>query len=150
MVASDKSHPALAFAERLNRALLEKGKKPSPTALAREFNLRWRGVPVTVNATRKWLKGQAVPTLDKISVLSGLLGVSNDWLRWGEATMTYRESGKPTSNMKSYVQDAVSQDSSSAFQDYNLLNPTNRRLVEAVIETLLKEQTQRKNSRNGA
>lgn len=55
--------------------MLEKGKTLSPTALARDFNLRWRGMPVTVNATRKWLMGDAIPTMDKIETLSSMLNM---------------------------------------------------------------------------
>jgi hypothetical protein len=140
MVATDKKKPAEAFAARLGRSLSENGKKLSPTALARDFNLRWRGVPVTVNATRKWLTGQSVPTLDKITVLSSLLGVSADWLRWGEVTMNYRESGSSIVTTKAHIRDVASTSTIPAFQDFLLLTPKHRRLVEAVIETLLKEQ----------
>jgi transcriptional regulator with XRE-family HTH domain len=55
-----------------------------PAALAREFNLRYEGTPVTVQAVRKWVSGQALPSQDKIRALALWLEVSPQWLRYGE------------------------------------------------------------------
>ena len=82
-----KKDEVRAFTARLESLLLKKGSTLSPTALARDFNLRWRGVPVTVNATRKWLMGQAMPTMDKIAVLANMLNTSQDWLRFGDSSL---------------------------------------------------------------
>lgn len=57
----------------------------SPTRLAREFNRRYPGAPVTLHATRKWLNGEALPSQDKLCVLAGWLGMEPGWLRFGEA-----------------------------------------------------------------
>jgi hypothetical protein len=51
--------------------------------LAREFNLRYDGSPVTVHAARKWLLGAAIPTQGKLRALAQWLGVSAEWLRFG-------------------------------------------------------------------
>lgn len=56
----------------------------SPTRLAREFNRRYPGAPVTLHAARKWLNGEAVPVQDKLRTLASWLGVGADWLRFGE------------------------------------------------------------------
>jgi hypothetical protein len=58
--------------------------RPSPTALAREFNRHFVGKPVTVHAARKWLVGEAIPTQDKLRILARWLDVSVDWLRFGD------------------------------------------------------------------
>ncbi len=55
----------------------------SPTELAREFNARFEGSPVTVHAARKWLLGEAIPTQDKMRALAAWLGVAVEWLRFG-------------------------------------------------------------------
>lgn len=134
-----KKEDLKAFTLRLETLLLKKGKTLSPTALARDFNLRWRGVPVTVNATRKWLMGQAMPTMDKLAVLANMLNSSEDWLRWGAMTVE-----EPIDN--SYIQFVVSarselQNTEKAFaQDFKLLSPTNKKIVSAVMEVLLNEQ----------
>ena len=53
-------------------------------AVAREFNLRYEGTPVTAQAVRKWLSGNALPSQDKIRALALWLEVSPQWLRYGE------------------------------------------------------------------
>lgn len=53
-------------------------------ALAREFNLRYDGTPVTAQAVRKWLSGAALPSQDKLRALALWLEVSPNWLRFGE------------------------------------------------------------------
>jgi hypothetical protein len=74
----------IEFSERLQQALRNAEYAPdSPTQVAREFNLRFPGRPVTVHATRKWLVGEAIPTQEKLRTLAQWLGVSNEWLRFG-------------------------------------------------------------------
>jgi transcriptional regulator with XRE-family HTH domain len=71
------------FSERLQQALKNADYSPSsPTQLAREFNIRFDGHPVTVHAARKWLLGQAIPTQEKLRALAQWLGVSAEWLRY--------------------------------------------------------------------
>jgi len=77
-----------AFRQRLRSALDQAGWKAiGATALAREFNQRSHGPPVTVHAARKWLLGDAIPAQDKLQDLAQWLGVSAQWLRFGEATL---------------------------------------------------------------
>jgi transcriptional regulator with XRE-family HTH domain len=73
-----------SFSQRLQEALRAAEYAPdSPTQLAREFNLRYEGRPVTVHAARKWLMGEAIPTQGKLRALALWLGVSAEWLRFG-------------------------------------------------------------------
>ena len=72
------------FSERLQTALRNGGYTPdSPTQLAREFNLRFEGRPITVHAARKWLVGEAIPTQEKLRTLAHWLSVPTEWLRFG-------------------------------------------------------------------
>lgn len=72
------------FSERLQKALRDADYSPdSPTQLAREFNPRFAGRPVTVHAARKWLIGEAIPTQEKLRVLAQWLNVPAEWLRFG-------------------------------------------------------------------
>lgn len=119
------------FSDRLQERLLVQGKSLSPTELAREFNLRWRGLPVTVHATRKWLTGQSIPTLDKLAVVAQLLNTNEDWLRWGNLSMNDLNSDRDTS----YLNDEI-----GFTQDFKMLSSSNKKVVAAVMETLLKEQ----------
>lgn len=73
------------FSERLQQALRNADYSPdSPTQLAREFNIRFEGRPITVHAARKWLVGEAIPTQEKLRTLAHWLGVPAEWLRFGD------------------------------------------------------------------
>lgn len=75
------------FSRRLKEALLRAGEvSDSPAALARAFNRRYPGKPVSDYAARKWLQGEAIPGQDKLRVLAQWLGVTNDWLRFGDGS----------------------------------------------------------------
>lgn len=72
------------FSARLKQALQDAGHPAfGPTELAYEFNLRFSARPVSIHAARKWLMGEAIPTQEKIRVLSNWLMVPADWLRFG-------------------------------------------------------------------
>ena len=74
------------FSSRLQQALRNAAYSPdSPTQLAREFNVRFAGRPITVHAARKWLVGEAIPTQEKLRTLAQWLGVPAEWLRFGGA-----------------------------------------------------------------
>lgn len=73
------------FSLRLQTMLRQTHHSPdSPTELAREFNIRFAGSPITVHAARKWLVGEAIPTQDKMRVLADWLVVPVEWLRFGD------------------------------------------------------------------
>ncbi|MBC7454590.1 MAG: hypothetical protein H7335_12950 [Massilia sp.] len=81
-----------SFSVRLQEALKNAHYAPdSPTRLAREFNIRFDGRPITVHAARKWLMGEAIPTQEKLRMIAQWLGVAADWLRFGGV-----DSGAPT------------------------------------------------------
>ena len=80
----NSSQERLEFSERLQQALRNAEYSPnSPTQLAREFNVRFGGNPVTVHAARKWLQGESIPTQEKLRALASWLDVPADWLRFG-------------------------------------------------------------------
>lgn len=73
-----------AFGERLKDALLRAGYELRPCVVEREFNQRYWGTPVTVQAVRKWLLGEVIPTQDKVQTLAEWLQIDPHWLRFGE------------------------------------------------------------------
>src|SRR6476469_2218374 len=80
----NSSNERESFSVRLQQALKNAHYSPdSPTRLAREFNIRFDGRPITVHAARKWLVGEAIPTQEKLRILAQWLGVSAEWLRFG-------------------------------------------------------------------
>jgi transcriptional regulator with XRE-family HTH domain len=72
------------FAARLNSSLREAGFPTTMSAFVKEYNLRADGASVTIHAARKWLSGEALPTQEKIHIIAKWLGVSAQWLRFGE------------------------------------------------------------------
>ncbi|MEY4593501.1 MAG: hypothetical protein RIR18_2396, partial [Pseudomonadota bacterium] len=65
------------FSKRLREAFANAGwAEVRPADLAREFNRRYPGNPVTSYAARKWLMGEAIPTQPRIQVLSQWFGIS--------------------------------------------------------------------------
>ncbi len=77
-----------AFSSRLREALLRQAPDATrAAALAREFNRRYAGAPVTLHATRKWLGGESIPGQDKLRVLADWLGVTAEWLRFGQGVV---------------------------------------------------------------
>jgi hypothetical protein len=82
----NSSNERESFSERLQQALENAHYSPdSPTRLAREFNIRFDGRPITVHAARKWLVGEAIPTQEKLRMIAQWLGVPAEWLRFGGA-----------------------------------------------------------------
>lgn len=129
-----------AFSERLCEAVAAVGWEESPTLVAREFNLRWRGKMITVNAVRKWMLGESMPTLDKLLVLADLLGVSSDWLRWGVVRGSLAQEEQPL-----YIKQ-LRPDSSfiqSLSQDVKLLSESHLKLVQALVSAMLVEQKEK-------
>ena len=73
------------FAERLKQAMREAGYDPRPSILEREFNLRFWGKPITFQGVRRWLRGESLPSQDKLMVLAQWLQVEPQQLRYGAA-----------------------------------------------------------------
>lgn len=116
-----------AFSERLKVALKNAGHRvDSPTTLVRAFNKRFAGNPVSVNAARKWLYGEAIPGQDKIRTLAEWLGVTTEYLRFGDGgEMAALRSERPHPDL-----------------DYNLmraiaaLNPAHQKVVSKLVRAL--------------
>lgn len=72
------------FGERLREAMARAGYPLRPVVLEREFNTRYWGRAVTLQAARRWLRGEAIPSQDKLQVLAEWLKVEPHALRYGE------------------------------------------------------------------
>jgi hypothetical protein len=127
-----------AFGKRLESQLLGKRKPLSATKLARDFNLRWRGVPISTNAARKWLMGESIPTMDKIDLLANMLDTSTEWLRWGEKDSS--DLIKSGNRLEIHSTSTSLNSEKSLIQDYRLLNKTYQKIIRSLIEIMLREQ----------
>ncbi|HXU93282.1 MAG TPA: hypothetical protein VFP33_06445 [Gallionella sp.] len=126
-----------AFSQRLAKALKEaKVDSGSPTLFAREFNRRYAGKPVSTHAARKWLTGESIPTQDKLRLLSSWLGVSAEWLRFGEGA----GSGKylAQSDLAPYTSPDI-----ELIASINQLNAEHKQIVREMVLTLAKLERKR-------
>ena len=73
------------FSERLREALDTLDFPTNkPTWFAREFNSRALNAAISVQTANNWLLGAAIPSQDKLQVISHWLNVTSQWLRFGE------------------------------------------------------------------
>jgi transcriptional regulator with XRE-family HTH domain len=72
------------FADRLRDAMKVAGYDPKPAVLEREFNTRYWGKAMTLHGVRRWLRGETMPTHDKLLVLAEWLAVSPQQLGFGD------------------------------------------------------------------
>ncbi|MBA1263280.1 transcriptional regulator [Stutzerimonas sp. NM35] len=116
------------FAKRLCHALQEAGYEAKPAILEREFNLRYWGKPMTLHGVRRWLRGEVLPTDDKMLVLAQWLRVDPRTLRFGE------EAAHQIEQEKTLYESAARQER-EAIEIFLGLSPARRRLVREVIMT---------------
>ncbi len=74
----------LEFAERLRNAMLTAGYEARPSVLEKGFNSRYWGRSVTFQAVSRWLRGEAIPSQEKLQVLAEWLKIEPHALRFGE------------------------------------------------------------------
>jgi transcriptional regulator with XRE-family HTH domain len=116
------------FADRLKLALRMAGAPASPGAFAQQYNLRADGASVSVYAVRKWLHGESIPTQDKIHIISRWLGISAQWLRYGESEVGARDAALHEPRDLQLM------------NDIRLLGDDQRQLVEWLVHMLLKSR----------
>ncbi len=130
-LANEKQGFSRRLKEAMRRADLDAGR---PTRMARDFNLRYHGAPVTVQAIRKWLDGAALPSQDKLCALAAWLEVTPQWLRYGEAE---RRDERSHATAK---QDAAPYAVNPAWvtRQFELLNEPHRKMILEMVRALLR------------
>jgi hypothetical protein len=117
------------FSLRLRQSLRNAHHAPdSPTKLARDFNARFAGRPVTVHAARKWLVGESIPTQDKMRTLADWLCVSVEWLRYGGDERSLETAGDKR---------GFQSDNLKLASDLQLLDPHYRQIVREFVRILM-------------
>ncbi len=125
-----------AFSRRLHQLLVRVGHPDAgPTELAREFNRRYPGTPVTLHAARKWLQGEAIPAQARMRVLAHWFGVSTEWLRFGEGAPVAAVPEEPGAD------DLVRQNLDFQLaREVATLSPPLREAVRQLVRALLKAE----------
>lgn len=72
------------FAQRLREAMEAAGYEARPAVLEREFNTRHWGKPMTLHGVRRWLRGETLPSYEKLLVLAKWLAVPPQQLGFGD------------------------------------------------------------------
>jgi transcriptional regulator with XRE-family HTH domain len=126
-----------AFSQRLAKALKEaRVDTGSPTLFAREFNRRYTGKPISTHAARKWLMGESIPTQEKLRLLAAWLGVSAEWLRFGEGAGTTKYLAQ--SERAKYTSSDI-----ELIEGINQLNSEHKQVVREMVLTLLRLERKR-------
>jgi len=125
------------FSKRLRESLRRAGvRHGGPAAIAREFNLRYEGTPVTPQAVRKWLEGQAMPSQDKLRALSLWLEISPHWLRFGEGD-------NPAAPRARQEAAAYRVEPGWVAKKYDALNDSHKKMIVELVLALLRLEGKR-------
>lgn len=115
------------FAQRLRDAMTQAGYALRPVVLEREFNTRYWGRSVTLQGVRRWLRGEAIPSQEKLQVLADWLGVEPEVLRFGVAV---RHS---VQERRQRWDEGVGYQEREAFEAFLKLPAPQRKIVREVI-----------------
>ncbi|KGQ71546.1 hypothetical protein A1D23_06845 [Chelonobacter oris] len=121
------------FSENLKRALIANGYEPKAVILEREFNLRYYGKGLSLHGVAKWLRGEAIPSLDKLRALSTWLKVDLTELVYDSTLRKLEENEKRKTPAKYYWESAASFQEQAVFEVYLSLPPAQRKIVREVI-----------------
>lgn len=73
----------LGFSNRLRAAMQAAGYEVRASVIEQEFNKRWWGRSVSLQAAWSWLNAKAIPSQDKLQVLAEWLKLEPQVLRFG-------------------------------------------------------------------
>ena len=120
------------FADRLRDAMKSAGYEAKPAVLEREFNTRYWGKPMTLHGVRRWLRGETLPTHEKLLVLAEWLGVSPQQLNFGDEIQRKAEQRRARWDSGIGYQDR------DIFEAFLKLPIPQRKLIREVILTFAK------------
>ncbi|KAF0203314.1 MAG: hypothetical protein FD173_1785, partial [Gallionellaceae bacterium] len=115
----------------INSMLLSAFRASKTHSLGREFNRRYSGKSVSIHAARKWLPGESIPTQDKLRLLATWLGVSTEWLRFGEKSVA-------TNHHARLDHAAYNSPDFELLHQFNMLSSEHKLVAREVILTLMR------------
>lgn len=119
------------FAQRLREAMQQAGYAPKPAVLEREFNLRNPGRPVTLHGVRRWLRGETMPTQEKLVVLA-------EWLKVPPAALRFGAPVQHRVHESDHLWEALSYRERETLEAFAGLPPSQRAIAREVIMALAK------------
>lgn len=122
----------LEFAERLRNAMLAAGYEARPSVLEKGFNSRYWGRSVTFQAVSRWLRGEAIPSQEKLQVLAEWLKIEPHALRFGE------QAAESIRAKRRQWDEALDFQEREAIERYLSLPAPQRKVVREVIEAFAK------------
>jgi transcriptional regulator with XRE-family HTH domain len=120
------------FADRLRAAMQAAGYEAKPAVLEREFNTRFWGKPMTLHGVRRWLRGETLPTHEKLLVLAEWLAVPPQQLNYGD------EIARKVAQQRSRWDSGVGYQDRDIFEAFLKLPVPQRKLIREVILTFAK------------
>lgn len=107
--------------------MLAQGHEPKPAVLERQFNLHYDGSPMTLHGVRRWLRGETLPSQDKLIALAKWLRVPPDELRYGA------EIKSEIAQARQRWDEAISSHEREVFEAFLNLPAPQRKIVREVI-----------------
>ncbi|MEQ1535042.1 MAG: XRE family transcriptional regulator [Burkholderiaceae bacterium] len=123
------------FADRLREAMQAAGYEPKPAVLEREFNTRFWGKPMTLHGVRRWLRGETLPTHEKLLVLASWLGVTPQHLNYGD------EIQLKVQERRARWDSGIGYEDRDIFEAFLKLPIPQRRVIREIILTFAKMHT---------
>lgn len=120
------------FADRLRDAMKAAGYEAKPAVLEREFNTRYWGKPMTLHGVRRWLRGETLPTHDKILTLAEWLAVPPQQLGFGDEI--YRKVEQRRARWDS----GIGYEDQELFEAFLKLPVPQRKVIREIILTFAK------------
>lgn len=120
------------FADRLRKAMTAAGYEPKPAVLEREFNTRYWGKPMSLHGVRRWLRGETLPTHEKLLVLAEWLAVSPQQLNYGD------EIQRKVEQRRARWDSGIGYQDRDIFEAFLKLPVPQRKLIREVILTFAK------------
>ena len=108
------------------------GYEAKPAMLEREFNMRYWGKPMTLHGVRRWLRGETLPTHEKLLVLAEWLAVPPQQLNYGD------EIQRKVEQRRSRWDSGIGYQDRDIFEAFLKLPVPQRKVIREVILTFAK------------
>lgn len=122
----------LEFSNRLRAAMQAAGCDVRASVIEHEFNQRWWGRSISLQAAWSWLNGKAIPAQDKLQVLAEWLKVEPQVLRFGDGV------AESVQKYKARWEDKLTYQERETFDAFLQLPAPQRKILREVILTFAK------------